>query len=368
VSLGDDLRVIQAVALKDIRSALTERTFTILSIIMPLNFLLLFILFVLSGGLAPIAVVLADRGPLAQQLLSAMAHANSFEIQQTSAAQAQALMRQGKIVAIVTIPASFDARLAAGQPVALPVEVNNLNTDFTNDIRRAVPLAITSFYAHAYPNQVVVQAREIDQYPQDTGYVAYLAVSIVVVGIMLGGLLQAGTNAAREYELGTIKELLLSPAPRWAIEAGKIAGALVLNALGTAVALLAVLALGVWPAHWLELLGYTLLLMATFVSLGVLIGTLVHRRQAVVPLSFGLSLPIFFLSGPFGPANWGTPAIATVARLEPVYYAIAVFQHAFHGTRTTPTSLGTDTLILALFTLAAIGASTLTLIRQRSAH
>ncbi|MBV9131394.1 MAG: ABC transporter permease, partial [Chloroflexi bacterium] len=229
------LRVIRAVALNDIRSALTERLFTSVSILLPLNFLLLFLLFVLTGGQAPTAVVMDDTGPYAEQFLQALQGARSFTIVRSTADEAQRLMQQGRIVAIVTVPADFDAALQSGQTISLPVIVNNLNVDYTNDIRRAVPLAITSFYAHAFPDQVVVRANEIDVHAQDTGYIEYLSVSIVVVSLLVGGLLQAGTNAAREYETGTIKELLLAPADRWAIEVGKMLGALALNVLSAAV-------------------------------------------------------------------------------------------------------------------------------------
>jgi hypothetical protein len=64
--------------------------------------------------------------------------------------------------------------------------------------------------------------------------------------------------------------------------------------------------------HWSELLGFILLLMLTFVAAGTLIGTLVRRQQAVIPLSIGLSIPIFFISGAFGPATWGDPVTAIV--------------------------------------------------------
>src|SRR5437588_415479 len=138
LDLAYDLRVIRALALKDIRSSLTERTFTILSVVMPLNFLILFLLLVLSGGQAPTAVVLEDQGPYARQFLSAMANAHSFVIREATAEEARRLLSSGQIVAIVTVPISFDADLTAGRSVQLPVEVNNLNVDFTNDIRRAV--------------------------------------------------------------------------------------------------------------------------------------------------------------------------------------------------------------------------------------
>jgi ABC-2 type transport system permease protein len=224
---------------QDIKSSLTE-AFMITSIIIPINFLLLFLLFALTGGQAPTAVVLHDNGPYAQQLFSAMEHSHSFIIQQTTAANAQKLMQLGQIVAIVTVPRNFDSALMKGNQVELPVVINNLDEDFTNDIRRAVPLAITSFYANAFSHQVVVRAHEIDTYSQDTDYVQYLVVSLLVVSVMLGGLLQAGSNAAREYEKGTIKELILAPASLWAIQTGKVLGALVLNSLPVAVALIVI--------------------------------------------------------------------------------------------------------------------------------
>jgi ABC-2 type transport system permease protein len=353
------IRVIWAMALKDIKSSLTERAFMITSIIIPINFLLLFLLFALTGGQAPTAVVLKDNGPYAQQLLSAMEHSHSFIIQQTTASNAQKLMQLGQIVAIVTVPSNFDSALMKGNQVELPVVINNLDVDFTNDIRRAVPLAITSFYANAFPQQVVIKAQEVDTYSHDTDYVQYLVVSLMVVSVMLGGLLQAGSNAAREYEKGTIKELILAPASLWAIQTGKVLGALVLNLLPVAIAMIVIIFLiGVWPMHWDELFGYVLLLMLTFVAAGTLIGTLVRRQQAVIPLSIGLSIPIFFISGAFGPATWGDPVTAIVAQLQPVYYGIAVFQHAFHNFTTTSTDPSVDGFILVGFAVAMVAGST----------
>ena len=362
ISLGQNIRVILAIAHKDIKISLTERAFLLTSIMLPINLILLFLLFALTGGQAPTAIVLEDKGPYAQQFVSAMEHAHSFIVQQTTASDAQKLMRQGQIVAIVTVPPNFDAALKRGDQIQLPVVVNNLNVDFTNDIRRAVPLAITSFYANTFPNQVVVTAHEVDRYSQDTGYVQYLIVSLMVVSIMLGGLLQGGSNAAREYEKGTIKELLLAPTSPWTIQAGKILGALALNSFSVVLVIIVIVFLiGVWPVHWDELFGYALLLMITFVAAGVLVGTLVRRRQPVIPFSVGLCIPVFFISGAFGPAIWGDPITSAVTQLQPVYYGIAVFQYAFHNFTTTPTGPEFDGFILVGFTAVMVAVSAIAL-------
>jgi len=368
--LGYDLRVVWAVAQKDLRIGLIERFSTVLSVFLPLNFLILMSLFALSGGLAPTAVVMNDTGPLAQQFYQAMAGAHSFRLQQADAAQAQTLIQTGKIVAVVTVPADFDARLQANQPVGVGVQINNLNTDFTNDIRRAVPLSITSFYSKAYPKLVTVTAAEQDLWAQDTDYIPYLTVSILVVALMMGGLLPAGTATAREWENSTVKELLLSPASRWAIGAGKMLGAGLLAGIASVITLVVLIGLvGVWPLHWGELIGFTLLTIIIFVAWGTLLGTLLKHRQAFLPLAFSTSLPLFFISGAFGPLSFlHIPLMEGLAQAFPVYYAIVLMQHAFHGFDLNTLSLGANALVLAAYAAAVLGLAGLALRRANLAH
>ena len=78
---GSSLRVIWACLKKDLKSARSEPLFTLVSIILPLNVLVLMSLLVISGGLAPTAVVMQDTGPLAQQFYAAMSQAHSFVLQ-----------------------------------------------------------------------------------------------------------------------------------------------------------------------------------------------------------------------------------------------------------------------------------------------
>ncbi|HLI07704.1 MAG TPA: ABC transporter permease [Ktedonobacteraceae bacterium] len=363
------LRVIRACMKKDIRTALTERVFTIISVFVPVNVLILMSLFVLGGSHAPTAVVMYDTGPLARQFYTAMNNAHSFSLQKTSAAQAEQMIRAGQIVAVVTIPADFDARVRANQPVQVGVQINNLNTDFTNDIRRAVPLSITTFYAKAFPDVVTITPAEHDFYSQDTDYVPYLAVSILVVGLMIGGLLQSGTASAREWEHETIKELLLSPASRWAIVAGKMLAACVMSLASTVVVLLVLIfIIGVYPAHWDEVIGFNLLFLLIFIAFGTLLGTLLKNRQPVTALSFGIAIPLFFLSGAFGPISFDTPATQFLAQLFPVYYAIVLEQHAFHNFRLNTLGTGGNVLVICAYALGLLLLTTWTLRRATVSH
>ena len=363
------LRVVWACMKKDIKSALTDRVFTIVGVFVPVNILILLSLFVLAGSQAPTAVVMQDNGPYAQQFYGAMSHAHSFRLQIASASDAQHLISTGRIVAVVTIPADFDARIRQNQPVRVGVQINNLNTDFTNDIRRAIPLSITSFYAKAFPDLVDITPREFDLQPQDTDYIPYLTVSILVIGLVLAGILQSGTAAAREYENETIKELLLSPARRWAVILGKMLGAFVMSIASVIVVLcVLIFVIGVWPAHWGEVIGFTLLSLLIFIAFGTLLGTLLKVRQPVIALSFGTAIPLFFLSGAFGPISFGTQAIQVIAQAFPIYYAIVLQQHAFHNFILNTYGIGANALILAVYALALMILASIVLRRSTLAH
>jgi len=361
-----DLRVIWACMNKEIKSALTQRIGTILGVFLPVNFLILMSLFAVSGGLAPTAVVMHDTGPYARAFYDAMAHAHSFRLQTASTQEAQDLLQAGKIVAVVTIPADFDTSVQQNEPVQVNVQINNLNTDFTNDIRRAVPLSITTFYGKAFPHLVTVTMREHDLHAQDTDYIPYLTVSILVIALMVGSLLQSGVPAAGEWELATIKELLLSPASRWAIAVGKMAGALVM-ALVSVVVVLATLILlfGVWPLHWGEVIGFTLLGTVIFIAWGTLLGTLLKRRQAFTALAIASSIPLFFISGAFGPLSFFRNVVLNVlAEIFPMSYVIVLQQHAFHGFDLNTYGLGTNILILCSYALGLIVLTALVLRRS----
>ena len=91
-----------------------------------------------------------------------------------------------------------------------------------------------------------------------------------------------------------MKELLLSPASRWSIIVGKMLGALTIGVVSLIIVIAAlILLIGVWPAHWDEVIGFGLLTLVIFVAWGTLLGTLFKNRTPVLALSFGISIPLF---------------------------------------------------------------------------
>jgi ABC-2 type transport system permease protein len=349
------LRVIWGCAVKDIRSALTERSTLLQSVTLPVNYLIMMSLFVLAGSHAPTAVVMNDHGPYARQFVTAMRQAQSFRLEVTSAAAARQQLRAGTLVAVVTIPAAFDRAVARHRPMAVPVEINNLDQDLTDDAHRAMRLVITKFYAHADPGLVSIVTSETDAYARDTGYIPFLAMSIIVIALMVSGLLQAGNAASRDWENATIKELLLAPARPSQILAGRMLGAL-LVALPAAVVVLGVVVfvVGDHPARLALTGGVSLLTLAVFVAAGTALGTALKDRSALAILTRALPVPLFFLSGVFGPIGFQTGAVQGIATVLPIHYAIVLEQLGFKEFTTGTLAPATDALVLAGYLLTFI--------------
>jgi len=342
------LRVIWACAIKDVRSAATERSTMLQSVSLPINYLIMMSLFALSGSAAPTAVVMLDHGRYAQQFLTSMRQSDSFRLHVASAAQASAQLRQGTLVAVVTIPADFDQSVARNQAVQVPMQVNNLDEDLTDDVHRAIRLSVTTFYARTDARLVPIITREHDAYRGDTGYIPFLAISITVIALMVSGLLQAGNAAAREFEKGTIKELLLAPARPWAMLVGRMLGAFLI-ALPAAVIVVSVVAVvvGGHPVDLLLVVGVCLLTLAVFVAAGTAFGLIIRDRSAFTILTRAIPVPLFFLSGVFSPLTFQTRAVQALGVGLPVHYAVVLEQLAFKGFRTGTLSPGTDALVLA---------------------
>ena len=117
-------------------------------------------------------------------------------------------------------PATFDRLVARGAPAPVSLQIDNVENDFTDDVKRGVDLAVNRFAAHSAPRGALLIAREVDQHRTAVPYDQYVMVSIVVVAIMIGGLFYGGVNVAREYELRSIIDVLLSPRPRSALLLG----------------------------------------------------------------------------------------------------------------------------------------------------
>jgi ABC-type multidrug transport system permease subunit len=331
----------------------------------PLGFLLVGALGSAAVGRSPVALVTLDSGAKGRQMAQILHNADVFRITDATPAQAQVLLNNINVVAVITIPADFTPRVDAHLSAPIDVTVNNLNLDFTNDIRRSVPDAITQYYqAQGRASPVVVTMHETNLRSRDIELFQYDVLPTMLLLLMISGLVNGGLSTAREWERNTVKELLLSPAARGAIITGKVlAGFAITFVLGTLVLLLG------YVLGWTQPQGVycvnTLLIVALVslfsAGLGVAIGAALRRIQVVIAVSINVSLYLFFLAGGIGVLAFEPAWLQTIAAFVPLTYGRHGLEQAIFYSASD--QLGRDVTVLALSALAVLVLGTLSMRR-----
>jgi ABC-type multidrug transport system permease subunit len=349
-------RATWVIMLKDLQVWLRQPVTLAATVAPALILILVELLGAQAVGRSPVALVVQDNGPQATRMAQAIRDANVFRLQEVDAARAQALLKNLDVVAVVTIPAGFSQRTQAHAEATLNVTVNNLNLDFTNDIRRAVPDAITRYYAaQGDQSPVKISMDEHDLRPRDIQMFQYSILPVVMLLLLISGLISGGNAAAREWESATVKELLLSPVSGGAIIAGKVlAGFLTSFAVGTVVLLVAFGLGWVYPQgmYWINALVVVGLVAIFGASLGVAIGAALQRIMPVIAVSVNVAFYLFFLAGGMGVLAFEPVWLQNIAAFVPLTYGVHALQMALYYN--SADLLGRDVLVLGFSSLVAL--------------
>jgi ABC-2 type transport system permease protein len=361
------LRVLWAGARVELELLNRRRLVVALTVLEAITFLVLVSLFGLTGSMAPTALVDLDHGPRAQAFVRELEAAHhSFSLRPMGPAAAKRQIASGRLVASITIPKGFSDDVSAGRTVSLPIVVDNLDTDLTDDIREAVPSAITAFGRHSKFPGVRVVAAERDLIPRDTGYVPYLIVSALALdALVVAGVLGA-LAITSEFEGRTMLQWRLAPVPQGWLLAGKLLAAAALSLVAVAAATLVVLlGYGVSARNMLGVAATLTVCVAIFTCFGAAAGALIRRTLPVAVLFFGLTLPVYIVSGALEPSRFDGEKLWKLGHASPVYSAVALLEGGFHGLRVTPESTAANAVTLGLWALVAAMLAG-TLVRRRT--
>src|SRR5712691_6096619 len=80
--IGGELASIGAIGVHYLRISGRERIFVLTAMLIPVNYLFLFLITIINGNAAPAALVVADSGPYARQFQKALSQSDSFRFRQ----------------------------------------------------------------------------------------------------------------------------------------------------------------------------------------------------------------------------------------------------------------------------------------------
>jgi ABC-type multidrug transport system permease subunit len=290
-------------------------------------------------GRNPVALVVQDSGPHAQELVNILSDSGAFKVGMITITpqKAEDALKQVKVAAVITIPSNFDAAYNAQKPDPVTIHINNLNLDFTNDLRRSLPAAITEFYAEkGNSSPIQIHVKETDLRSQDIDLLRFELVPNLVLLLTTAGIVNAGLATAREWEDSTIKELLLAPISKTTLIAGKLLSGWITTLLIASVLLVVGAASGYLrpegTIYWISTLVIVLLIALASAGLGVAIGAASRRFQRVTAIGIPLSIDLFFLSGGITVAAFLPAWLQTIAHFVPTFYGTHALQMAiFYG-------------------------------------
>ncbi len=319
-------------------------------------FILLLSIFGLTGSRAPTAVVDKDGGKYSGAFIDCLKRAhNSFSIRLMDEKTAEAEVSRGDLVSMIKIPRDFSQEIALYKNVFIDVTIDNVDVDMTEDIQRAIPSAIVKFSDTVKLPGIRVRVSEDDLIDHDTDFIPYLAVSaLALAAFVVAGILGASA-VSREFEAGTIKLLKLAPVPPLVTIIGRIiaAGLYSLTVLIISVGVI-VIGYGIKPAHPVELSFALVICVIIFGCAGAALGAVFKRTLTSASLIFGLALPFYIDSGALEPERFDGNAIWALAHLSPVYYAVGILEHAFHGFLVTPESVFVDFIALGIWAIVLL--------------
>lgn len=282
-----------------------------------------------------LAVLDEDRGRWSQELIQRLG-ASSFvrEIRFVDRPQdLAAMIDRREVLAAVRFPADFSRNVAARRPAVAQAVI---------DGRRANAGQITL----GYLNQIAAGlGAELAQPERGTApqtavrhwfnpnliYQWFIVPSLSGILAMLIALLVTSLSIARERELGTFDQLLVSPARPIEIIIGKTVPALVIGTLLASVMITAGVFLFRIPftgsVPWL--LGGVMLFILSMVGIGLTVSSVCRTQQQAILGTFSIAVPLVLLSGFVTPVENMSDWLQVVARANPLTYYLEIVRGSF---------------------------------------
>lgn len=257
----------------------------------------------------PAGVLMADHGPQARTLLSAIRNNGYFEFVQQidSEEEARDALAHGDVQFVITIPADFSRDLLRGDKPALLIEADATDPAATSNAVGAVRTLVTTALqndlkgplAYLAPGEPAIDLRVHALYNPE-GITQYNIVpGLMGVVLTMTMVMITALAITRERERGTMENLLSMPTRPFEVLLGKIIPYILVGYIQVVLILLA--------AHFLfhvpmvGSLGLVFVVTSVFIAanlaVGITFSTLSTNQLQAVQMSFFFFLPSLLLSG-----------------------------------------------------------------------
>jgi len=270
----------------------------------------------------------------------------------------------------IVVPWDFAERLREGGPVEVQALV-----DATDDNTANVLMGYAQGVIQGYSSQIqvdwlnergislppaAVSVQTRTWYNEDLESSAFIIPGVLALVMSVIGAFLTSLTIAREWERGTMEQLISTPVSAGEIMLGKLLPYFVLGMVDMVIsAFIAIYWFRVpFRGSYLTLLGSSAMFLVVVLSLGFFISVLAKSQFAASQIALLVTfLPAFLLSGFLFAIEQMPVALQVITRVIPARYYVAVLKKIF--LKGTPTSmLYGDLIPLALFALVLAAFAT----------
>lgn len=324
-----------ALALKDLAGLWKDRKTRMVLLIPPLLQVLIFAYAATYDVTnVPLGIWNEDAGIRGDALVRRFAGSPAFRIAALvqSPAQAQAAIDSKRVAAVLHVPQRFSADLAAGRTTRpqLLIDTRRSNTalliqGYATEITDAFALQ----YGPVHRQPVVLMDRY--WFNPNLSSQWFILPGLVAVLSMMMAMLVSALSLARERELGTFEQLLVTPLRPVEILLGKALPGAIVGLLNANIVILAAVLWFRVPlrGNVAVLEAILAVYMLAAVGLGLMISSISHTQQQSMLGMFTLASPLVVLSGYAAPVENMPPFVEIVSRADPMRWMLMISRGIF---------------------------------------
>ena len=238
-----------------------------------------------------------------------------------------------KVIGALVITADFDRDLAARRPADIGLVLDGRRSNAAQIVGSYVHQIVGSVGAELRPQAMrSLGATEVTNwYNPSLDYVWFTIPSLIAIVVMVAGLSITSQSVARERELGTFDQLMVSPLRVHEILIGKMIPPVLIGIFNaTLYLILAPLVFGVpFRGSFALFYGSILVYMLALVGIGMLVSAASKTQQQAFLGSFLATTPIMLLSGYASPIDNMPGWLQTITYADPARYFIVIVQGLF---------------------------------------
>ena len=366
-----------AVAHKEVLQIVRDARSLIIVVLMPAVLVLLFgygVNLDLKG--LPVYVLDQDGSQQSQDMLKHFQASEYFHIARvvTGYAELTRALDDGHAKMGIVIPWDFSQRLSDGRPVEVQALVDGSDDNTANVLIGYAQAVVQGYSAQIQIDWLRARGLSIQPaamsvetrtwYNEDLESSAFIIPGVLALVMSVIGAFLTSLTIAREWERGTMEQLISTPVTAMEIMLGKLAPYFVLGMLDTVIsATIAIYWFHVpFRGSWITLMGASALFMVVVLALGFFISVLAKSQFAASQIALLITfLPAFLLSGFLFSIEQMPIALQWITRILPARYYVSALKEIF--LKGTPARLLSAELIpLAVF------AFVLAVVATRSFH